>query len=70
MEALNLHILNGCTSIATHTCTTSQQGRTTMCITVDYIIANDTALERISKIMVEYYPPCTNSKNLYLLILI
>ena len=39
LDAHDFHIPNGCTSIAMHTCTTSQQRGAILRTTVDYIIS-------------------------------
>ena len=63
LDARDLHILNGCTNLAMHTCTTKQKGGATVSITVDYIIANSMALEMIDKVMIDNFLPCANSSN-------
>ena len=63
LDARDLHILNGCTHLATHTCTTKQRGGAIIRATVDYIIAKSMALGMIDKIMIDDFPPNTNSRN-------
>ena len=63
LDTPDLHILNGCSNLSMHTCTTRQRRGVTVCTMVDYIIANSIVLEMIEKITIDDYSPYTNSRN-------
>ena len=65
MLARGMHVLNGCSRLPKHTCTTTQHGQAVVQTTVDYIILNDAALHMAKGLAIEDHPPRCTAKNFH-----
>ena len=65
MLARGMHILNGCSLLPTHTCTTTQRAQMVARTSVDYVILNDVALHMAKSLAIEDHPPKRTAKNFH-----
>ena len=65
MLARGMHILNGCSLLPTHTCTTTQCAQMVARTTVYYVILNDIALHMAKSLAIEDHPPKCKAKNFH-----
>ena len=65
MLARGMHVLNECSLLPIHTCTTTQRGQAVAQTTVDYIILNNAALHLAKGSTIEDHPPRCTAKNFH-----
>ena len=63
MLARGMHVLNGCSLLPTHTCTTTQHGQAVVQTTVDYAVLNNVALQMAKGLIIEDHPSRCMAKN-------
>ena len=65
MLARGMYILNGCSLLPMHTCTTTQHAQMVVRTSVDYVILNDVALHMAKSLAIEDHPPKRKAKNFH-----
>ena len=65
MLAREMHVLNGCSLLPTHTCTTAQHGQMVARTTMDFIILNYVALHMVKSLAIDDHPPRCTAKNFH-----
>ena len=65
MLARGMHILNGCSLLPTHTCTTTQCAQMVARTSMDYVILNDVSLHMAKNLAIEDHPPRHTAKNFH-----
>ena len=65
MLARGMHILNGCSLLPTHTCTTTQHAQMVARSSMDYVILSDATLHMAKRLAIEDHPPRRKAKNFH-----